>query len=103
MSQMTLFDAPLHRATDPNTSREAAADVAPKRGVLQQRFVEAVRELGEATASEAASLAVQHHGGLCESVRKRATEALRLGLVEVAGERPCAISGKPCTTYRVKS
>lgn len=95
MSQLDLFDnSNLSRTTDPETSKAAGVDVEPKLSGLRAEFVFRLRLLGRpATAQEVAD-------GV-ESIRKRAKECGRLGLVRVVGTKRCSITGKSATTYWV--
>lgn len=100
MTQTKLnFD--LARKTDPATSQVAAAETAKQLGHLCQVFLTALA--GEQTASEVAWFAVVNklHPN-AESVRKRAKELLRLGLIEERPPRRCGVTGKMATTYRRK-
>lgn len=104
--QLTLLDgsdllATPARRTDPATSHIAAAEIEPKLNTLQARFVQAVRVLGGATASEAAKRVVQECGGSAETARKRARECCELGYVRIAGTRRCRVTGKVAQFYEV--
>ena len=100
-TQLTFFDLPISRQSDPATSQLAASEIQGSLGTLQTRLLEAVASLSEPTANEAAQAAVELHGGMAESYRKRMKELVRQGLVEVAGERQCWITGKTAQTYKV--
>ena len=97
--QLELFqqrdDARLARATDPQTSQVAVEDIQPKLVGLRAEFVRRLQELGRpATANEVAA------GD--ESIRKRAAECVRLGIVREMGTKCCAVTGKRATVYWVK-
>ncbi len=87
------MDAPLSRATDPQTSRDAEPD-AFQLNVAQSVFLERLRWGGQMTAQEVAA------GD--ETIRKRAKELVRAGLIIEAGVRRCKRTGKKATTYKVK-
>ena len=87
MSQM------LFRFTDPATSRLAAECVAPLLTGFRLLFIERLRDLGQATANEVA--------GGNESIRKRARECARLGLIVECGVRACGVTGKMATVWKV--
>jgi hypothetical protein len=99
MNQLTLFDdAPqLARASDPPTSQAAAEDIRPKLSGLREAFVLALADLGggPATAREIGERAKEM--GLhqeVESVRKRAAELDKAGLITFDELRRCRFTGK---------
>jgi hypothetical protein len=102
-TQLTFFDAPISRPSDPATSQFAATELQGRLGTLQTRLLEAVASLSQPTANEAAQAAVELHGGMAESYRKRMKELVRQGLVVVAGERQCWITRKMAQTYKLHS
>jgi len=94
MVTQTTFDfEPIARTTDPATSQIAAREIAPSLSGYRAMFVERLRELGEATANEVS--------GGNESIRKRARECQRLGLIVEAGTRACRNTGKQATVWKV--
>jgi hypothetical protein len=117
--QMNLFDVvttqygvqvepALCRRTDPETSQQAAAQVASNLNAKQAEFVAAARALRQATAAEVAAYAVpleigQTTAGLCkrETIRKRASELVKLGWIRVVGVRKCDITGNAASVYEV--
>jgi len=117
--QMNLFDVietqygvqvepALFRRTDPETSQQAAAQFASNLNAKQAEFVAAARALRQATAAEVAAYAVpleigQTTAGLCkrETVRKRASELVKLGWIRVVGVRKCDITGNAASVYEV--
>ena len=99
MNQLTLFDdqPQLARASDPPTSQAAAEDIRPKLSGLREAFVLALADLGggPATAREIGERAKEM--GLhqeVESVRKRAAELERAGLITFDELRRCRFTGK---------
>lgn len=98
-TQLTFFDAPISRPSDPATSQLAATEIKGRLGTLQTRLLEAVASLAQPTANEAAAAAAEAHGGMAESYRKRMKELVREGAVVIAGERHCRITGKIAQTY----
>ena len=99
MNQLSLFDdAPqIARASDPPTSKIAAEDVKPKLSGLREAFVLALADLGggPATAREVGERAKEMglHGEV-ESVRKRAAELERAGLIDFTELKRCSHTGK---------
>ena len=100
MNQQQLFETDhygdLHRATDPDTSRQAAEDISPKLTGLRAEFVYRVKcwriDHGVwPTANEVAQ------GD--ESIRKRAKECVRAGWLKAGPDRQCGVTGKNATTY----
>lgn len=91
--QLDLFDhASVARRSDPVTSQIAAANVEPQLNGLRAQFVERLRQIGEPSTAQEIS-------GGSESIRKRAKECLRLGVVRDAGTRRCRVTGKVATVY----
>jgi len=106
MNQLTLFDdAPqLARASDPVTSQAAAEDIRPKLSGLREAFVLALADLGggPCTAREVAERAREM--GLhqeVESVRKRAAELDKAGLITFDELRRCNFTGKLAEGWRL--
>ena len=101
MIQMSLFSdercdrsAHLYRKLDKQTSQVAAEDIQPKLVGLRAEFVRRLQELGRpATANEVAA------GD--ESIRKRAAECVRLGIVREMGTKCCSVTRKRATIYWV--
>ena len=94
MRQKTLFEVPIARNSDKQTSHEAAAEIKPKMGILQAEFLRRLGRLAEATANEVAA------GD--ESIRKRALELVRSGMIEEVGTRECKRTGKRATVYCIE-
>mgnify|MGYP001208929222 CR=1 FL=1 len=85
---------PLARTTDPITSHVAAVDASAKLGGWKAEFVARLRQRGlPSTANEVAS------GN--ESIRKRAGELERNGLIAAVGIKTCERTGKLATIYWV--
>jgi hypothetical protein len=106
MNQLTLFDdgPQLARASDPPTSQAAAEDIRPKLSGLREAFVLALADLGggPATAREIGERAKEL--GLhqeVESVRKRAAELEKAGLITFDELRRCTFTGKLAEGWRV--
>jgi hypothetical protein len=104
MSVQTLIDfdaAPAARRSDPETSHEAAAKV--NRTELQAMFASAVGDLQRATAAEVRQYWIGSglNAERAESVRKRAKEAIRAGLVRICGRRRCGVTGNNAQVYEV--
>jgi len=101
MTQLELFgDAlfeKLARQDDPPTSKTAAEDIRPKLSGLREAFVLALADLGggPCTAREVAERAKEMglHGEV-ESVRKRAAELERAGLIDFTELKRCSHTGK---------
>jgi len=112
MNQPSLFEdtryqpPSLARKTDPQTSKKAAHEFRSSlndKQVLMLRAITDANEIGvNPTANEAASSAALQHGGMAETYRKRTKELLRLGLLDLRGERRCNITGSTAQTYAAK-
>jgi hypothetical protein len=105
MNQLTLFDdgPQLARQADPVTSRQAAEEIKPKVGQLQQAFLAGLEAIGKpATANEVAAKAVAMGlAGNAESVRKRAAEVERAGMIRVVGIQRCGVTNKLAEAWKV--
>lgn len=101
--QAAAQPAPIARTSDPETSQLSAGETSPKLGSLHAAFLAALRDLGfPSTASEVAAAAHKRDpGSNTESYRKRARECERLGYISEYGKRPCRITGKMATTYKI--
>lgn len=103
--QMNLFDTEpaLARAADPVTSQQAAEEVRPKIGQLQQAFLAALADLNRpSTAREIGERAKEL--GLVrepESVRKRSAELERMRLIRVVEVRRCSFTNKMAESWRL--
>ena len=85
---------PITRTTDPITSHVAAVDASTKLSGWKAEFISRLRQRGTpSTASEVAN------GN--ESIRKRAGELERNGLIAAVGVKTCERTGKLATIYRV--
>lgn len=96
-TQLSLFDLPMQptpiaRAADPQTSKLAAEVIRPKLVGLQLQFVERLRQIGKPATANEVSLGN-------ESIRKRALELVRSGVIQEIGARECNVSGKMATVY----
>ena len=88
---------PLFRTSDPETSKESAVKVSAKVTRLRAEFVRCLCAIGHpATAQEvAAMVAVANR----ESVRKRAAECVKAGLLKEFGTKKCSVTGQRATVY----
>jgi hypothetical protein len=94
-----LFSWAIARGGDKATSQIAAREVQPKLGRLRLAFMSSLGELRQGTANEVA----KYSGWTTtESVRKRAKELVQSGLIVECGVRPCIITGKMATVYKIK-
>lgn len=89
----------LHRMNDPETSIAAAEDILPRLNRRCQQFLCALRSLGKATAKEAAMHACPNDYAQCETVRRRASDLQKMGVIVIVGQRRCTISGKNVSVY----
>ena len=108
MTQLSLFDDSmpdaLSRQSDPPTSKQAAEEVKPKLSGLREAFVLALADLGggPATAREIGERAREMglHGEV-ETVRKRAAEVERLGLITCDELQRCSFTGRPAEGWKL--
>lgn len=87
----------LARRSDLPTSHEAGQKVNVSKNC--QLFAEAVGTLGTATAKEVEQFWKNAGYGDAETVRKRQRDAVRRGLVRIAGQRPCKVTGHKASVY----
>ena len=91
---------PLHRVTDPWTSRAAADSVKMKIAGLERMIVETIAELGPQTSGE-----IQHEleqaGRIAATTRihKRMAGLIRQGRISAIGIRRDPFSGRMATLY----
>ena len=101
MTQLNLFHrTPIHRQSDPETSREGAKHVERKLTSVQSGMLEAFAL--QRTANEAAERCVAWYGGSHETYRKRKGELEKLGLIECVGKRKCRVMGRSAEVFRVR-
>ena len=109
--QHTLFPderpAKIARDSDPDTSHDAAAEMLPRLGLLEQRFLNVMRSEGPMTANETAEIAERWYRGTppqatCETFRKRYDALVKKQRIVADGKKRCRISGKMATVYRIK-
>ena len=109
--QHTLFPderpAKIARASDPETSHDAAAEMLPKLSDLESLMLIAWRQEGPQTANEAAAIAYYRRPAnqprtSPETLRKRYTGLLKKQRIVADGKKRCRISGKMATVYRIK-
>jgi hypothetical protein len=91
----------LARESGPSTSTEAAKSVSPKLAGLRLEFIRGLAACGgSATANEVARAISNNHSHR-ESIRKRAGECKRLGMIADIGSRICTVTGNKATVYGV--
>lgn len=95
--QNGFADLPLFRISDPETSRESAVKVSAKVTRLRAEFVRCLRLLGE--PSTAQEIAIVCNAAIRDSVRKRAFECVKAGLVKEFGTKKCSVTGQRATVY----
>lgn len=107
-TQLDLFDAasgkPLHRVTDPDTSRDAAAETAVVLSDLQHRLFDFARtRRNPFTSRELAEYFGRNvdRSHDVETYRKRVRELERKGLLEEAGRVACQFTTKSAMSFRV--
>jgi CO dehydrogenase nickel-insertion accessory protein CooC1 len=88
------------RSSDPETSKQAAADIAVVLNKLEKDFLEALKELTEATSNEVAAKVSGDNFARRNSIRRRASDLMAKRLIEAVGNRVCKVSGKKATVYR---
>lgn len=101
MSSYELLDWAAARASDPVTSKIAADEIKPKLTLRCQQFLGALEKLGTATANEVAKQVAPDDFGLFGSIRRRASDLHKAGVIEVVNRRACGVTGKFVSVYGV--
>jgi hypothetical protein len=109
MRQKTFFDeaepvavAPIARRSDHWTSQTAAAEAEQELPRYQAELLTVLGGLtGAVTAREAAKETAKRFSGMEDTYRKRMLDLVKRGCVEVAGERPCMLTGSIAMTFKV--
>ena len=105
-TQPSLFDSPtfqraIHRASDPDTSRQAAEEKRATIATARERMLEIFRD-GAYTANEAAMCCRGRFGELPhETYRKRKGELTKAGLIRCVGKRKCLVTGSTAEVWEV--
>jgi len=109
-NQQSLFDMnpgyqPPVRKSDPETSQQAARELAPTRKAKAASMLRVFREMytlheQDSTANEAAARCVHIEGGVAESYRKRYLDLLTDRSIEPTRKRRCGITGKLAQAFR---
>lgn len=100
---MNLFDwAEEHaRRCDPETAKLAALEIKLSMTLRCSQFLEGLATLGPSTANEVAMFVSGENRGMHDSIRRRATDLVRMGKIRRAGVRECTVTGKRVTYYEV--
>lgn len=98
LSQGMSFKAARDR--DPATSHSAADDIANALPNLRGVFFDVLGRAAEPMTAAEVGLAASKFNA--ESIRKRAHELVRLGVIVRAAPRPCRVTGKMATTYQIR-
>lgn len=94
-----LFDWAKSRLCDPVTSIHAEIEVSPRLTIRAKQFLQGLESLGGcATAREAAAV-VADSIALHDSIRRRASDLVKLGVIQEIEPRVCRVSGKRATVY----
>lgn len=89
----------LARASDTSTSKLGAFIASSALATNQTRFWDALQKLGKpSTAIEVADSVESGHAAR-ETLRKRAGELLKAGLIREIGRRQCRVSGATARTF----
>jgi hypothetical protein len=91
------------RISDPETSQVAEQTLAPKLNQRCQQFLGAIRKLGRATANEVAQQVAPDNPGLFGSIRRRASDLHKIGVIRVSDRRRCTVTGQYVSEYEVVS
>jgi len=90
------------RDRDPQTSHQAAAEVGDKLPALRGLFLDVLRKSTQPMTAAEVGHAMDGKAN-AESIRKRAHELVRLGLIVKDKTRPCNVTGKNARTYKIKN
>lgn len=100
---MNLIDWAEQRARvgDPETSKQSADELNYVLNVRCLQFLEGLRTRGTATANEVALLVSADNRGMHDSIRRRASDLVRMGRIVQVGVRECGVTGKRVACYEV--
>lgn len=90
----------LVRSTDAPTSHDGAEAIRPQLSELQAQFLSKLREMGSATSNEVAA-ACSDNFARRNTIRRRASDLVALGLIIEVDSRICDVSGCKATVYQV--
>lgn len=89
------------RESDPQTSKDAAEEIAPSLPSLQAEFLAKLSEVGEATSNEVAALVAGNNFARRNTMRRRASDLIAKKRIEAVGSRVCRVTHRKATVYRV--
>jgi acyl-CoA thioesterase FadM len=92
----------MARASDPDTSKQAAADVVIVLSRLECDFMEALKTLGVATGNEVAKEVAGDNFARRNTIRRRASDLIAKMQIEQLEPRVCSVTGKRATVYRIR-
>ncbi len=100
---MNLFDWAEQRSRDgdPETAKQSDAEIRHVLNVRCLQFLEGLKALGTATANEVALSVTGDNRGMHDSIRRRASDLVRLGRIRQIGVRECDVTGKRVALYEV--
>ncbi len=101
MSSYELLDWAAARPSDPVTSKIAADEIKPKLTLRCNQFLHALEKLGQATANEVAKQVAPDDFGLFGSIRRRASDLHKAGVIQIVDRRACGVTGKFVSVYGV--
>lgn len=101
---MNLFDwAEEHaRRCDPETAKLAALEIKLSMTLRCSQFLEGLAALGPSTANEVALFVSGDNRGMHDSIRRRASDLVRLERIQQIGVRECTVTGKRVAIYEVR-
>lgn len=94
---LRLVETPIARATDPDSSHRAAAELTAsgRRGQQIAQTIAAVRAFPGKTSQE-----LSDKTGICRFVlARRLPEAVTAGAIAKGQQRPCSVTGKLALTW----
>jgi hypothetical protein len=92
----------MARASDPDTSKQAAADVVIVLTRLECDFMKALKILGTATSNEVAREVAGDNFARRNTIRRRASDLITKKQIEQLEPRACSVTGKRVTVYRIR-
>ncbi len=91
-----------HRSRDKKTAIQSAKEIIEHLPERRRQFLVGLAAIGGVGTAREVAAAISNSVSLHDSIRRRATDMARLGLVEEIEPRECRISGKKVTVYRIK-
>lgn len=89
------------RLSDPETSHIASREVKPVLQNRAQQFIDGLKILKQATSNEVARQVAPNSYGVFNTIRRRASDLERDGVIHVVGTRRCSVTNRTASVYAI--